>query len=164
VPARFGIQPAISSQATRSGLRASESRMSTGREVIMMNELARLLREKRVAARFSADPDLIVGHGVGKTLGYTKLLKAYTKSANDAGIEGATPHTCRHTFASIRSTRALTLSSSPISSDTPAPKPRGWDIYIHLFRAREHAEAASRNIDAAFGPMLRAAGDDASDE
>jgi integrase len=88
-------------QMSRKGKRTALKTDAGRREVIMMDELARRLRKKRVAARFSADQDLIVGNGVGNTLGYTKLLRAFRVSATDAGIEGATPHTCRHTFASI---------------------------------------------------------------
>jgi diguanylate cyclase (GGDEF)-like protein len=88
-------------QMSRKGKRTPLKTDAGRRDVIMMNELARLLRKKRLSARFSADDDLIVGNGVGRTLGHTKLLKAFTKSASDAGIEGVTPHTCRHTFASI---------------------------------------------------------------
>jgi integrase len=150
-------------QMSRKGKRTPLKTDAGRREVIMMNELARLLREKRVAARFSADPDLIVGNGVGKTLGYTKLLKAFTKSANDAGIEGATPHTCRHTFASILIDKGADVEFVSDQLGHASTKTT-WDIYVHLFRAREHAEAARRNLDAAFGPMLRTVGGDASDE
>jgi hypothetical protein len=29
-------------------------------------------------------------------------------------------------------------------------------MYVHLFRRREHAETARQQLNAAFGPMLRA--------
>jgi integrase len=147
----------------RKGKRTPLKTDAVRREVIMMDELARRLRPKRVAARFSADQDLIVGNGVGNTLGYTKLLRAFTKSATDAGIEGATPHTCRHTFASILIDQGADVEFLSDQLGHASTKTT-WDIYVHLFRAREHAEAARSNLDAAFGPMLRAAGDDASDE
>jgi integrase len=150
-------------QMSRKGKRTPLKTDAGRREVIMMNELARRLRKKRVAARFSADQDLIVSNGVGNTLGYTKLLKAFTRSATDAGIEGATPHTCRHTFASILIDKGADVEFVSDQLGHASTKTT-WDIYVHLFRAREHAEAARRNLDAAFGPMLRAAGDDASDE
>jgi integrase len=150
-------------QMSRKGKRTLLKTDAGRREVILMGELARRLRKKRVAARFSADQDLIVGNGVGKTLGYTKLLKAFTKSATDARIEGATPHTCRHTFASILIDKGADVEFVSDQLGHASTKTT-WDIYVHLFRAREHAEAARRNLDAAFGPMLRAAGDDASDE
>jgi hypothetical protein len=31
-----------------------------------------------------------------------------------------------------------------------------WDVYVHLFRGREHAKTARQQLNAAFGPMLRA--------
>jgi integrase len=39
-----------------------------------------------------------------------------------------------------------------------------WDIYVHLFRARDQAAAAKRELDAAFGPMLRTVGAEPADE
>lgn len=152
----------VQSQMSRKGKRTPLKTDAGRREVIMMNELARLLRKKRVAARFSSDHDLIVGNGVGRTLGYTKLRKAFAKAAENAGIEGATPHTCRHSFASILIDKAADIEFVSDQLGHASTKTT-WDIYVHLFRAREHADAARRNLDAAFGPMLRAAGDDASD-
>jgi integrase/recombinase XerD len=92
-----------------------------------------------------------------------KAPQAFTKSATDAGIDGATPHACRHTFASILIDQGADVEFLSDQLGHASTKTT-WDIYVHLFRAREHAEAARSNLDAAFGPMLRAAGDDASDE
>jgi integrase len=71
------------------------------REVILMAEVAHRLRKGRLAARFSADDDLVIANGVGKTLGYGKLLKAFATTRKTARVVGVTPHTCCHTFASI---------------------------------------------------------------
>ena len=44
---------------------------------------------------------LIVANGVGKTLGYTRLRRIFAAAARQAKVDDVTPHTCRHTFASI---------------------------------------------------------------
>jgi integrase len=69
-----------------------------------------------------------------------------------------TPHTCRHTFASILidQGRDVEFVSQQLGHSSTRTT---WDIYVHLFREREHANAARRDLDAAFGRMLRDSGD-----
>ena len=149
----------MSRQGARTPLKTEEAR----RDVILMDELARSLRKRRLAAPFSADDDLIVGNGVRNTLGYTRLRKAFTKAARAAGVDDVTPHTCRHTFASILIDQGADVEFVSRQLGHASTKTT-WDIYVHLFRAREHADAARRDLDAAFGPMLRAADDRLSED
>ena len=128
------------------------------REVILMREVAHRLRKARLAARFSNQTDLVVANSVGKTLGYRRLANVFAAACDAAGVHGVTPHTCRHTFASIlidqgRDVEFVSQQLGHASTKTT------WDTYVHLFRAREHADAARRDLDAAFGRMLRAAED-----
>jgi len=109
----------------------------------------------------SAEDDLVLANGVGRTLGYTRLRKAFNTARDAATIQDATPHTCRHTFASIlidqgRDVEFVSKQLGHASTKTT------WDTYVHLFKARENAEAARRDLDAAFGRMLRAADQDPS--
>lgn len=95
---------------------------------------------------------------MGRTLGYTKLRKAFAAAKEGAGLVDVTPHTCRHTFASvlIDQGRDVEFVSQQLGHSSTKTT---WDLYVHLFRAREHAEAARRDLDAAFGRMLRATDD-----
>jgi hypothetical protein len=111
------------------------------REVIMMNQLAPLLRERKLAARFSANEDLVIGNGVGRTLGYTRLRGTFAAAVGKAGLEDVTPHTCRHTFASILVDQGASVefvSQQLAHASTKTTR----DIYVHLFRARDQADAA----------------------
>jgi integrase len=128
------------------------------REVILMAEVAHRLRKARLAARFAADGDLIISNGLGRTLGHRKLSALFATTRDAAGLEGVTPHTCRHTFASILIDQGRTVEFVSQQLGHASTKTT-WDTYVHLFRAREHAEAARRDLDAAFGRMLRAADD-----
>jgi integrase len=121
-----------------------------------MDQLARDLRKRRLAAPFSRDEDLVLGNGVGHTLGYTRFRTAFASAAERAGLSRVTPHTCRHTFASILIDHGATVEyvSDQLGHATTKTT---WDTYVHLFRRREHAAAARQGLDAAFGPMLRAA-------
>jgi integrase len=146
-------------QMSRQGKRVPLKTESGKREVILMDEVSRRLRKHRLAAKFSANTDLVIGNGVGRTLGYTKLRKAFAAAREETGLLDVTPHTCRHTFASIlidqgRDVEFVSQQLGHSSTKTT------WDLYVHLFRAREHAEAARRDLDAAFGRILRAADDD----
>jgi integrase len=150
-------------QMSRKGKRSSVKTESGKRDVIMMDELGRLLKGRKLAARFSRDDDLVIGNGVGRTLGYTRLRKAFAKAAKDASIAGATPHTCRHTFASILIDQGASVEFVSDQLGHASTKTT-WDIYVHLFRARDQAAAAKRELDAAFGHMLRAVGEEPSDD
>ena len=104
-----------------------------------------------------------ITNGVGRTLGYTRLRKAFAGAATRARVTSVTPHTCRHTFASILIHQR---SSVEFVSDQlgHASTKTTWDIYVHLFRARDQAADAKRELDAAFGHMLRTFGEEPSDE
>jgi integrase len=148
-------------QMSRQGKRVPLKTESGKRDVILIDEIAHRLRKHRLAAKFSADADLVIANGVGRTLGYTKLRKAFAAARDEAGLLDVTPHTCRHTFASIlidqgRDVEFVSQQLGHSSTKTT------WDLYVHLFRAREHAEAARRDLDAAFGRMLRSADDGAA--
>jgi integrase len=150
-------------QMSRKGKRSPVKTASGRRDVIMMDELGRLLRERKLAAAFSSDEDLIIANGVGRTLGYTRLRKAFAHAAAEAAVTGATPHTCRHTFASILIDQGASVEFVADQLGHASAKTT-WDIYVHLFRARDQAAAAKRELDAAFGPMLRAVGEEPVDE
>jgi integrase len=150
-------------QMSRKGKRTALKTESGNRDVILMDELARLLRARKVAARFSRDEDLLIGNGIGRTLGYTRLRKAFAKAATDAKISGATPHTCRHTFASILIHQGASVEFVSDQLGHASTKTT-WDIYVHLFRARDQAAAAKRELDAAFGHVLRAASEEPVNE
>ncbi len=142
----------------RKSLRVELKTDAGRREVILMGEVAHRLRKARLAARFSGDTDLVLANSVGRTVGYARLRKAFASAARAAALEGVTPHTCRHTLASIlidqgRDVEFVSQQLGHSSTKTT------WDTYVHLFRAREQAEAARRDLDAAFGPMLRAVDD-----
>jgi integrase len=144
-------------QMSRKGNKRVPLKTESGRrEVILIPEVARRLRKARLAAPFSADRDLVIANTVGKSLGYSKLRKAFAGARSLARVAGVTPHTCRHTFASILidQGRDVAFVSQQLGH---ANTKTTWDTYVHLFRARENAEAARRDLDAAFGRMLRAA-------
>jgi integrase len=150
-------------QMSRKGERVPVKTEAGRRDVVMMSELGRLLSSGKLASQFSGDNDLVIGNGVGRTLGYTRLRKAFATAAADAAVQGVSPHTCRHTFASILIDGGASVEFVSNQLGHASTKTT-WDIYVHLFRAHEQADAAKEALDAAFGLMLRAAGDDTTDD
>jgi integrase len=148
-------------QMSRQGRRSRLKTESGQRDVILMDELARLLKARKLAAKFSRDEDLVIGNGVGRTLGYWRLRKTFAHAAADASVAGATPHTCRHTFASILIDQGASVEFVSDQLGHASTKTT-WDIYVHLFRARDQAAAAKRELDAAFGHILSVAGEEPS--
>ena len=146
-------------QMSRKGHRVPVKSDAGRRDIVLMEELAQVLRKRRLAARFSQHDDLVVGNGRGNTLGYTRLLRAFSDAADAAELPGVTPHTCRHTFASILIDQGATAEfvSDQLGHATTKTT---WDTYVHLFRRREHADTARQQLNAAFGPMLRSMGQD----
>jgi integrase len=149
-------------QMSRNGNRVQLKTHAGRRDVILMKELAQLLKLQKLATPFSRDDHLVISNGVGRTLGYSRLRKAFAAAAREARIDGATPHTCRHTFASILIGRGASVEFVSDQLGHASTKTT-WDIYVHLFRARDQAEGAKRELDAAYGHMLRGAEKSGSD-
>jgi integrase len=144
----------VRAQMSRNGTRSPLKTEAARRDVILMDDLGRLLRQRKLATAFSRDDDLVICNGVGRTLGYTRLRKAFAAAADRAGVIGATPHTCRHTFASILIHQGASVEFVADQLGHASTKTT-WGIYVHLFGARDQAAAAKRELDAAFGHMLR---------
>jgi integrase len=153
----------VTHQMSRKGKRAPLKTEAAKREVILMDELARLLRRRKLAAPFSGLEDLVIANGIGNTLGYTRLRGAFATAAEAADVADASPHTCRHTFASILIAGGASVEFVSDQLGHASTKTT-WDIYVHLFRARDQALTAKQELDAAFGRILRAAGEEPSDD
>jgi len=145
-------------QMSRRGERVPLKTEAGRRDVILMDGVAHRLRKHRLATRFSTDRDLVIVNGVGRTLGYSRFRKAFAGAKDVAGLDDVTPHTCRHTFASILIDQGCDVEFVSQQLGHASTKTT-WDLYVHLFRAREHADAARRDLDAAFGRMLKATDD-----
>lgn len=144
-------------QMSRRGQRLPLKTDSGRRDVILMDQLAHVLRRRRLATPFSRDDALVLTNGIGNTLGYTRFRSQFAEVVERAELAAVTPHTCRHTFASLLIDQGATVEFVSDQLGHASTKTT-WDIYVHLFRRREHAEAARLGLDAAFGPMLRAMG------
>jgi integrase len=145
-------------QMSREGgkrVRIKTDRSSTRgtRDVATMAAQMKLLREWRRATKWSAGTDLVLTNSVGNTMGYWDLRDEVAAVFKAAGISGATPHALRHTFASILIDKGRSLE---FVADQMGISPQtAQRIYIHLFRAREHAAASREALEGSYGSLLR---------
>jgi Phage integrase family len=112
-------------QMSRNGNRVPLKTHAGRRDVILMKELAQLLKLQKLATPFSRDDHLVITNGIGRTLGYSRLRKAFAAAAREARIDGATPHTVATPSPASSLAAARASSSSPTSSGTRARRQLG---------------------------------------
>lgn len=146
-------------QMSRNGNRRTPLKMSRGgdevkdRDVVLIDDLARVLRRLRLASHHSNGSDLIFAGPAGKTIGYWELRDRFGDLRDEVDLPDVTPHACRHTFASTliaqdaRATWVQNQLGHKLLSTT-------LDIYTHLFQKREHAAAARASMSRAYGGLL----------
>lgn len=122
------------------------------RDVVLMEALGRVLRAALLALPPSAET--IVATPYGRPMSYRDFRTAFRVACDAADLgQEVTPHALRHTFASI-----LIDQGRPVEYVAQqlghANTTTTWNTYVHLFRAREQADAARRGLDEGFGRML----------
>jgi integrase len=75
-------------------------KMHSERDVILIPQLAALLREHRLASPHSADADFVFPAGDGSGLHYSRMNRTLKRIAAAAEVEGLSSHVFRRTFAS----------------------------------------------------------------
>jgi integrase len=141
-------------QMGRNGKRVILKTKAARRDIVLMPALARLLRLHRMSQPFSGEKDLVLQGDPGRTLGYWALRDSFEQACKDAGVEDATPHALRHTFASILidQGRPVDYVSRQLGhKDTSTT----WNTYVHLFEARRHADEAREALEAEYGDLLK---------
>jgi len=125
------------------------------RDVILMAQLASRLRALRLASPHSRDSDLIFCATSGRTIGHRNLTaRGLEQAAARAGLEGATFHVLRHTFASI----LIAQGHDPVFVSRQLGHTNAaitLKVYAHLFDAERHAVSAREQLEAEYGALLR---------
>lgn len=142
-------------QMSRQGKRVPLKTKAGRRDIVLMPALGKILRKRRIRMKRSAGTDLLFQSATGKTMGYWALQGRFEAAAKRAGLQGVTPHTMRHTFASIlisegRSVEFVRDQLGHAHTSTTL------DTYSHLFDAARHAQEARDGLEANFGAMLGA--------
>jgi len=123
------------------------------RDVVMMTALAKLLRG--VVLALPPGSETLLATPYGRPIEYRHgLLDPFHAARTAAGLgDDVTPHALRHTFASILIDRGRPVEYVAQQLGH-ANTTTTWDTYVHLFRKREQADAARRDLDKGYGSML----------
>lgn len=145
----------VSHQLARDGSRKQLKTPAARRDVVLMPELATVLRRHRLASPFSRDEDLVFCSGRGRTVGHRNLTaRGLEKAGSRAGLSGVTFHVLRHTFASLLIdqghdvvfvSRQLGHANASIT----------LKVYAHLFDHERHAEQARERLQTDYPDLLR---------
>ena len=135
----------VSHQLARDGSRTQLKRPAARRDVVLMPELAALLRRHRLASPFSRDEDLVFCSGRGRTIGHRNLTaRGLEKAGSRAGLSGVTFHVLRHTFASLLIDQGHDVVF--VSRQLGHANPSTLKVYAHLFDHERHAEQARERL------------------
>ena len=145
----------VSHQLARDGTRKQLKTPAARRDVVLMPELAALLRRHRLASPFSRDEDLVFCSGRGRTVGHRNLTaRGLEKAGSRAGLSGVTFHALRHTFASLLIDQGhdVVFVSRQLGHANPSITLK---VYAHLFDHERHAERARDRLQTDYADLLR---------
>ena len=143
-------------QRSRDGKRARIKTPAAVRDVVLMGELAQLLRKAKMASHFKRPQDPVFATGNRTSLSQRNATRAFEKSIDRAKLSDMTFHALRHTFASllIAQGRDPVFVADQLGHTSPKTT---LGVYSHLFRAAREALAARAQLDAEYGALLREA-------
>jgi integrase len=129
---------------------------SGSRDVVLMPQLAKLLRAHRMASRRKATTDFVFPSPDGRGRDQRSTSRGIQRALKRAGLEGEglSAHAFRHTFASLL---IIGLKLDPVTVSkqlghaNPATTLR---VYAHLFDQARHADATRQAMGAKFGHLL----------
>jgi integrase len=144
---------------SRDGQRTQPKTPQAIRDVVLMAALLRVLREHRLASRYSADTDLVFCSSAGTPLNHRNVSRRGLELAvRTAGLERTDLpklrfHDLRHTFASLLIAHGANVVyvSRQLGHASPDITLR---VYAHIFDAAEHAQRTTALLDAQFGDVL----------
>ena len=123
-------------------------KMDSQREVVLLPQLAGLLREHRGQSRHADEEDFVFTRGDGEPLHYSQMNRLLHKIAKAAGVERVSAHVFRRTLAShliieqgldvVRVQRQLGHSRPSVTSDR----------YSFLFEQARHADELRQSMAA----------------
>jgi integrase len=128
------------------------------RDVVLIPELAKMLREHRMASLHKQAGDFLFPAPEGPGRDHRSTARAVERTLKRAGLDkqGSSSHTFRHTFASLL---IVGVKLDPVSvagqlgHSNPSTTLR---FYAHLFEKAKHADEARDALSAGFGHLLGA--------
>lgn len=137
----------------RAPLKTSESR----RDVVLTPQLAKVLREHRMASRFKDGDDFVFPAPDGRGRDHRSSSRGVERAVARAGLgDGISSHVFRHTFASLL---IVALRLDPVSVSRQLGHRNitiTLNTYSHLFEQAKAADEMRDRLEAGFGHLLRA--------
>jgi integrase len=155
----------VRAQLRRKGGRKDLKSDAGRRDVILMPELAHLLRRHKARSLYSQEHDYVFASDTGTPLNWRNVEhRGFDHALERAKLtrpDGKPVlHDCRHTFASLLIAQGLDIVfiSRQLGHANPATTLR---IYAHQFDRHNHATRMRDTLSASYGSLLTTAGRDA---
>ena len=151
----------VRSQLSRKGTLVPLKTRSCKRDVVLMPELAAMLKRHRLASRHSRPEDFVFCGAAGRPLHFRNVQRrgmdeAVARARLEAGKRDPTMHDLRHCFASLLIGQGLDVVfvSRQLGHANPATTLR---VYASEFDKTRHADAVRAVLSEQFGNLLETA-------
>jgi integrase len=131
------------------------------RDVVLIDELAKLLRRHKAASPHSQEHDYVFATATGTPMNWRNVeTRGFDKAVENAKLAARETkpvlHDCRHTFASILVAQGLDVVfvSRQLGHADPSTTLR---VYADLFGKANHASTMRAALSAGFGSTLETA-------
>lgn len=128
------------------------------RDVVLIPQLSKLLREHRMASRYKAAGDFLFPAPDGRGRDQRSTARAIERTFKRAKLDGQklSSHNLRHTYASLLIV-GLKLDPVGVAAQLGHSNPSTTlRIYAHLFDRARHADEAREKLSEGFGYLLAA--------
>jgi integrase len=126
------------------------------RDVVLAPQLAKLLKEHRLASRYKAMADPVFSAPDGRGRDRRSTARGIERALERAGLAdaGISPHSFRHTFASMLIVQ-LKLDPARVAAQLGHASPSiTLKVYTHLFEQARHADELRDALDQGFGHLM----------
>ena len=152
----------VRKQLDRDGTRRDPKTPQAKRDIVLMPALSTLLKEHRLASRFSGPDDYVFASSRGTPLAHRNIQRRGLHAAADgAGLNGGDRsrvrmHDLRHTFASLLIAQGVDVVAVSRQLGHASPDIT-LKVYAHLFDAERNADRTRSLLERSFGGLLAAA-------
>jgi integrase len=140
----------VRQQADRKGQLVEPKTPQAKRDIVLPPNLAKMLREHKMASRFKAATDLVFPTGTGRAQnGRNVSRRGLDKALENAKLEKLRFHDLRHTHCSLLISEGLNVVFVSRQMGHASPDIT-LKIYSHMWDAAEHSSKASAALDAVY--------------